>query len=133
MRNLHGTYDGINQLQDYVDKGLLEGAPSLTDIVELPNWENDVDFTLDERARAYLDVNCAHCHQPGGFYNLDFGDNFEFRFETLFEETNIYEKRLSILARMSTNIDGYSMPFIGTSLIHDEGLELIVEYIESLD
>jgi hypothetical protein len=34
---------------------------------------------------------------------------------------------------MSSNIDGYSMPFIGTSLIHDEGLALIVEYIESMD
>jgi uncharacterized repeat protein (TIGR03806 family) len=133
IRNLNMTYNSVNQLEDYISKGLLVGAPPLSDIVVLPNWEDDIEYTLEERARAYFDVNCAHCHQPGGFYNLQFGDDFDLRFEIPFDNTNIFENRLDILSRMGSNIDGYSMPFIGTSLIHDEGLALIVEYIESMD
>ncbi len=32
----------------------------------LPVWEQRDEVPLDVAARAYLDVNCAHCHQPGG-------------------------------------------------------------------
>jgi mono/diheme cytochrome c family protein len=29
-------------------------------------WNDPKTGTLDERARAYLEVNCAHCHNPKG-------------------------------------------------------------------
>ncbi|TRD12642.1 hypothetical protein FGU71_01175 [Erythrobacter insulae] len=32
----------------------------------LPVWSNAEQFETAALARAYLDVNCAHCHQPGG-------------------------------------------------------------------
>ena len=28
-------------------------------------WDNE-SFSVSERARAYLDSNCAHCHRKGG-------------------------------------------------------------------
>ena len=31
----------------------------------LPVWELRESASLEKAARAYLDVNCAHCHQPG--------------------------------------------------------------------
>src|SRR5690606_980744 len=32
----------------------------------LPVWDDARTGSLDARARAYLDVNCGHCHNPQG-------------------------------------------------------------------
>jgi uncharacterized repeat protein (TIGR03806 family) len=32
----------------------------------LPDWRSHATGPAEPLARAYLDVNCAHCHQPGG-------------------------------------------------------------------
>ncbi|MCW5517233.1 hypothetical protein [Muriicola sp. Z0-33] len=131
-RALNFSFKGKNQLQHFVDMQLLQGAPDVSQIPVLPDWSDDT-ISLDDRARAYLDVNCAHCHQPGGSYNLSFGDDFEFRYESSFEDTNIFETRVAIQGRMTTQISGYFMPLIGTTVIHAEGVELIEEYISSLE
>ena len=34
--------------------------------IRLPRWDDAGTGSLDARARAYLDVNCAHCHNPRG-------------------------------------------------------------------
>lgn len=131
-RALNFVHNGKNQLQDLIDKGILEGAPDISQIVVLPDW-SDTGVTQEERARAYLDVNCAHCHQPGGTYNISNGDTFEFRYETSFQDSNIFGKRTQIRDRMNTQISNYFMPFIGTSVIHEEGVELINAYIDSMN
>lgn len=59
----HGTK---NQLAHWSDIGILEGLPSHEETPALPLWEDETDGTLDQRARAYLEVNCAHCHNPKG-------------------------------------------------------------------
>jgi uncharacterized repeat protein (TIGR03806 family) len=45
-------------------KGWLAGDTSGGD--RLPDWRTHVTGPTEPLARAYLDVNCAHCHQPGG-------------------------------------------------------------------
>ena len=32
----------------------------------MPRWDDPASGTLEQRARAYLDVNCGHCHNPQG-------------------------------------------------------------------
>src|SRR3546814_16466309 len=32
----------------------------------MPRWDDPASGSLEQRARAYLDVNCAHCHNPQG-------------------------------------------------------------------
>src|SRR3546814_7708048 len=32
----------------------------------MPQWDDPMAGSVAERARAYLDVNCAHCHNPAG-------------------------------------------------------------------
>ncbi len=131
-RVLNFEHKGQNVLQFFKDNLLLAGAPDIAQIPVLPDW-SDETLSLEDRARAYLDVNCAHCHQTGGSYNVSFGDNFNFTYETSFEDSNIFEERTQIRDRMSTKIPGYFMPLIGTSLKHDEGISLMNEYIDSLE
>ena len=131
-RNLNFVYNGKNQLQNFIDKGLLSGVPNLSQIERLPDWI-DSSFTLEERARAYMDVNCAHCHQPGGLHNANVPERPDFRYETAFEDSNIFELRVDIRNRVETSpAFGPSMPLIGITQLHTEGVDLIHEYIDSL-
>jgi uncharacterized repeat protein (TIGR03806 family) len=56
-----------NQLVHWNASGILAGAPADPSAVPaLPLWADPNDGTLEERARAYLESNCAHCHNPTG-------------------------------------------------------------------
>ncbi|MBU2945284.1 hypothetical protein [Zobellia uliginosa] len=131
-RAMNFEHRGQNILQFFKDNNMLVGAPDVSEIPVLPDW-SDTNLPLEERARAYLDVNCAHCHQKGGSYNRDFGDKFTFTFESSLEESNIYLERTQITDRMGTQIPGYFMPLVGTSIKHTEGIDLINEYLNSLE
>jgi uncharacterized repeat protein (TIGR03806 family) len=58
-----------NQLAHLAAAGMLTGAPSHPDsqAPRLPVWNDPSTGSADERARAYLEVNCAHCHSEQGF------------------------------------------------------------------
>jgi len=129
MRNMNFEVDGINQLQKFMDAGHLTDAPSVDAITALPNWQDET-LSLESRSRAYFDVNCAHCHSPGGFCEIQ--STLDLRFEIDFNDTNILERKNSINNRMSIYYPGFSMPFIGTTIIHTEGLDLIQEYLNTL-
>lgn len=68
-RNLNGAFgyaDGEhNQLAHWAEAGILQGAPSPAQAPDAPDWTDRVQ-PLDARARAWLDVNCAHCHRAEG-------------------------------------------------------------------
>ncbi len=69
-RNLNFEFqydDGpANQLEHWKEAGLLEGLPTpMTAIDAVPDWR-DESADLNARARAWLDVNCAHCHRREG-------------------------------------------------------------------
>ena len=129
VRNMNFEIDGINQLQKFIDAGHLIEAPSVNTIAALPNWKDEA-LSLESRSRAYFDVNCAHCHSPGGFCEVQ--STLDLRFELDFNDTNIFERKNSIDNRMSTFSAGFSMPFIGTTMIHSEGYDLIKAYLDTL-
>ncbi|MFN2099902.1 SO2930 family diheme c-type cytochrome [Altererythrobacter sp. MF3-039] len=54
-----------NQLAAWTTAGLLSGAPDAGEAPRAAVW-SDGSASLDERARAYLDINCAHCHNRVG-------------------------------------------------------------------
>ena len=35
-------------------------------IPKIAKWDNPITGNLDKRARAWLDINCAHCHNSNG-------------------------------------------------------------------
>ncbi len=61
------TYAGgvENQLEHLARLGYLRGFDSAEAAPRNANWR-DENETLDSRARAYLDINCGHCHNPVG-------------------------------------------------------------------
>lgn len=130
LRTLNFNVNGSNQLQALIDNDMLDGLTDPTTVSVLPNWE-DTSLGLERRARAYMDVNCAHCHIQGGFCEEE--SNLVLSYETAFEESNISQSSGSILARIQNTIPEYGMPYIGTTILHDEGVSLMVDYINSLD
>ena len=58
-RNLSGEWLG-----QMVQRGALDRVPDGAG--SLPDWRTHATGPAAPLARAYLDVNCAHCHQPGG-------------------------------------------------------------------
>ena len=55
-----------NQLAHWSRLGMLAGAPSPADAPRLAAWDDPESGTLDARACAWLEINCAHCHNPRG-------------------------------------------------------------------
>lgn len=132
LRTLNFSVDDVNQLQALKDRMFLAGLSDPSTVSTLPNWE-DTSLSTQKRVRAYFDVNCAHCHSAGGFHNESYYEALNLDYESDFEDTFIYERRYSIMARIQTSIEGYSMPFIGVTTPHQEALDLIIPYLETLE
>ncbi len=128
--NFIPSYTSQNQLQYFTNNGLLEGVPNPADISVLPNWQDDATWSLSDRARAYIDVNCAHCHSPGGSVPPTFLINFAF--ETPFDDTGIHVNRGEIEARFASTTPFYRMPLLGRTVVHEDALAMLSEYIDSL-
>jgi uncharacterized repeat protein (TIGR03806 family) len=74
-----------NQLRSWNHIGLFR--QDIGDDQQYPAYPGIDDATAspDERARTYLDVNCAQCHQPGGTTPVD----IDLRFDTPIEQMGI--------------------------------------------
>lgn len=129
LRNLNFSINGSNQIDDLISNSSLTGLASSSEVSAVVNWQ-DTSATLEARARSYFDINCAHCHVPGGF--CDDESTLNLAYETSYEDSQIFERRNSISNRISVFNEGFSMPFIGTTMIHAEGVELLQDYLDSL-
>ena len=150
-RNLNGDFaypDGMeNQLAHWTRTGLLTGAPAAGKWPRTAVW-NDPAEPLDARARAYLDGNCAHCHNPRGeasntglFLNLEEDRPVKYGIGKrpvaagkgsgdLVTDLVPGRPDASIIAyRMASSEPGVMMPELGRALIHEEGVALVRDYI----
>jgi len=152
-RNLNRDYDfeagTMNQLEkmasmNWFTSDINMGTP-------LPQWDNP-SYSLNERARAYLDVNCAHCHNPvaaanttGLFLNYLSEDmtllgickppvaagNGSGGLQFGIVPGNAEESIMTF--RMNNNDLDIRMPELGRSIVHEEGFELITDWINQLE
>jgi uncharacterized repeat protein (TIGR03806 family) len=151
-QNLNSDYayaDGtMNQLAKWEQVGYLApGYP--TSINTVVDWRDDTQ-TLNDRVRAYLDINCAHCHSTGrhcDYRPMRFAWN-----ETTSpaamgvcvapedpidpSQTHIVaagnRNRSMLYYRLNSNDVAVRMPLMGRTVIHEEALDLIGQWIDSL-
>ncbi len=137
------------QLQHWETAGILKGLPK-DHIPALVNYA-DANASLDDRVKAYLDINCAHCHNatgPARSSGLYLDWNSKDRTAYGFLKPPVAAGRgsgnlsydivpgkpdQSILHyRMASRDPGVMMPELGRQLTHHEGVELVRAWISSL-
>lgn len=139
----------VNQLQAWHTAGMVDELPG--------NLPSSVDWTnanegIDRRARAYLDINCGHCHNPKG--PADTSGLMLDADEYAPEQLGVCKPPIasgrgsggrsygivpgkpeqSIFSfRMTSVHPGIRMPEVGRSVAHKAGVRLVDEWIASMD
>ena len=143
-----GTND--NQLRVLNHLGLLHPALDEPSIPSLPSYAAPGVSTasLELRARSFLDVNCAYCHQPGGSGRA----SFDMRITTPLNQANLINgpilstfgiagaapvvpgQPLSSIVyhRVATAVPGVMMPPLARSLIDSPDASVLGKWIYSL-
>ena len=140
-----------NQLTHWTRLGALVGAPDPEQAPRLPVWDDPKTGTLEARARAWLEINCAHCHSPEGparnsGLDLLASQQNPTSFGILKPPVAAgigsgglpYDivpgkSDQSILAfRIGSTHPGIMMPELGKRLVHAEGVALVRDWIDSL-
>lgn len=129
LRNINRIVErngvSINQISHLQSIGILNDF-QVSQVPHIIDYA-DNSHSLSERARAYMDLNCSHCHHPDA-WERPAEENLDFRYETPLNQTGILDEQNDITELVSEG----EMPLIGTTIIDQEGVSLIIEYIESL-
>jgi uncharacterized repeat protein (TIGR03806 family) len=139
---------GDNELRTWNHLGLFD--PSIRDN-EIAGYAalagpNESSRSLEDRARSYLDANCAQCHRPGGTVA-----NFDARYDTSLADQALVDGPVLIdqgidrprvisphdiwrsIAYMRVNTVGeIQMPPLARETVDENGVRLLGEWINSL-
>jgi len=124
-RNVNRDGSIINQLTHMQGNGILNNFP-VSEIGQIVDYD-DASSTLENRGRAYLAMNCAHCHNPNSWERAAERE-FDFRYETPLEKAGILFEEDKIIRAL----EDQEMPLIGTTMLDEEGVNLVIQYIENL-
>ena len=159
VRQLNGdlTYSGTakatpeNQLTHWKQERMLTGMPALANCPKAPVWNKPETGSLNDRARIWLDINCAHCHNPKGpamtsGLNLSVSETDPTALGIL--KTPVAAGRGSgghsfdvvpgkpdesiLVYRLQSTDPGEMMPELGRKTVHTESLALLREWINNM-
>jgi uncharacterized repeat protein (TIGR03806 family) len=139
-----------NQLVHWQKLSILSDMPDPEHAPRNVQWD-DPAADLESRARAYMDVNCGHCHSPSGpantsglFLQAQETDRTKLGLckipvasgrgsgDGSFDIVPGAPDESILVHRMLSTEPDVAMPELGRSLVHREGVALIREWIESL-
>lgn len=148
-KNFSYSSGSANQIATWIAMGILE-APINPSTAHWPSM-NESNASTEDKARAYLAVNCSSCHRlegsaaNSGLYleyanqdslSLGFWKNpvaagggsggFSYVIKPGYADESI------LLYRMISDVVNERMPEIGRNLSHDEGIALIREWIDNM-
>lgn len=140
-----------NQLQAWQSSGLIKELPELNQIARLPRYDDPQSGSVTDRARAWLHVNCAHCHQPQGTartagLDLRVSQTDPARFGVLktpvaagrgsggrkFDITPGHPDESILVFRMESETPGIRMPNLGRQIVPVDAVGLVREWIQSM-
>ena len=153
-RHLNRAYDygelTANQIEHWQHLGVLRDVAE--DVPSSVHWTEPGDSTIEERSRAYLDINCAHCHNSVGAadtsgLHLNIEAPVDRNFGICKSPTavgqgsgdrlyDIYPGKPDesiLIYRMDHTDPAIAMPELGRSTVHAEGVLLISEWIAGLE
>ena len=149
-RNINREFNGMNQIDHWTAIGILEGAPKSAEVPRVVPWD-DESYPVDLRAKAYLDINCAHCHNTNGLAGSTRLD-LTYAQEDM-QQRGVYYRPTAagnasrgryyaivpgnpeasfLLYRLRSTESNIRMPETGRTLVHKQGAQLIEEWIRSL-
>jgi uncharacterized repeat protein (TIGR03806 family) len=140
-----------NQLVHWAKIGLLTGAPTPGQAPRNAAWDLPDSGTVEQRARAYLDANCGHCHNPEGpannsglYLTATQSDPLRLGFckvpvaaghgagDLRFDMVHGKPDESILVRRLNSVEPKVMMPELGRTTIHREGVELIREWVASV-
>ena len=150
---LEGAVTPIGPKARNLSRGWLQDhfALSPRDAGVMPVWEDRSDASAEDAARAYLDVNCAHCHRPGATAS---NSGLDLRWDQqdpiaigimkrpvaagrgagshLFDIVPGKPEESILLHRMLSNEPGVAMPEVGKATVDEEGTEAVRKWIAEM-
>ena len=139
-----------NQLLYWTKKNKLTGC-DITNAQKNAVWNDPATGNLNERARAYLDVNCGHCHRIGGqastsglFLNIAETDSVKLGIHKtpvaagrasanmLYSIDPGFPEKSIMIYRLHSLDPGIMMPEMGRRTVDQEGLQLLQDWIKSM-
>lgn len=148
--NLPGTIGSQsgNLVKLLSDAGYLDGLTE--NVATLPKHPagGDAAYSLEARARAWLEVNCSYCHMAGGTAPA----NFDVRAQVPLFSTNTVgvtptsgalhpddklivpgQEERTVLIHRAAGRNSYSrMPPLATSVVDAAGVQLLQDWVESM-
>ena len=125
--------------------GYLEGLDVATGTLPRHASPDETSVAIEERARAYLDVNCSYCHNEGGSVPAQWDAR---SFLPLFETGMIngavlngaedpadrliipgLDQRSVIVNRTAARNNYTRMPPLGSNVVDEEGVQLLTDWI----
>ena len=147
--NQHQVSD--NQLVHWKNLKMIDSLPDLKNIAKTPIWNRPETGSLNDRSRAWLDINCGHCHRPEGPASTS-GLNLSIHNKdptTLgIMKTPVAAGRGSgnrnhdivpqkpdesiLLYRLESTDPGVRMPEVGRNTVHAESVAMLREWIKNM-
>jgi uncharacterized repeat protein (TIGR03806 family) len=154
-RQLNGDfpYDSgrENQLQHWIKAGILRGLTDVSQAPRAPVWNDPASGSLEDRARTWLEINCAHCHKPDGpaktsglFLTINEHDPTKLGIlktpvaagrgaaNLQYDIVPGHPEKSILVYRMESTDPGIMMPELSRKLTHKEGLELVKQWIKEM-